>query len=618
MRLSRYLLALALVLAAVLGAGCTGPAAQSGNQTGAAPTATGAPAAASPASPEELVAFVEKAYEYAHLHGREAALREFNDRTGRFVDGELYIFAYDPNGTTLALPFQPDLLGTSRWNTTDSSGTPYIREIVGAAQAGGGFVRYLYPDPADTFTVKQKLSYAMMVDPGWLIGAGIYDSGAGSPIVDAGGDPRVREDLASLVGEAIAYAKEHGRDAALAEFNDRNGTFVRGNLYIYAFDYDGTTLALPFQPHLIGTDLSGLQDPYGVNYTRVEILLAQHGGGFVFYHYPNPARNMTLEPKMSYVRGVDETWWLGAGIYLEDANRTGSSQTVEPREMMPADLAAFVQNASAYVTEAGAHTALAEFQRKDGQFSRGDLYLYAYDWNGTLRAHPYQAELVGTDRTNWTDVRGLPFVRVGNETAANGGGFIAYLYPAPRNGTIDEAAPDAYEPKLGYVAPAGEGMWVGSGVYLREMAYNGTGPDPVSEMVGLVERCAAYGRAEGASRALSEISNRSGAFVDADGHYVYAYDYNGTLLAHPHLPGKVGTSLIERRDTFGMETIRALAATARSGGGYVVFVWPNPDNENRDELKIGYVLPVDDTWWVGSGTYLSEITGTDASLTTTP
>jgi polar amino acid transport system substrate-binding protein len=65
-----------------------------------------------------------------------------------------------------------------------------------------------------------------------------------------------------------------------------------------------------------------LQDPFGVNYTRVEISLAQHGGGFIFYHYPNPARNMTLEPKMSYVQKVDETWWLGAGVYLRDINQT--------------------------------------------------------------------------------------------------------------------------------------------------------------------------------------------------------------------------------------------------------------------------------------------------------
>lgn len=284
----------------------------------------------------------------------------------------------------------------------------------------------------------------------------------------------------------------------------------------------------------------------------------------------------------------------------------------------PEELVAFVERAYEFVHVHGQEAALREFNNRTGRFVDGDRYVYAYDVNGTLLAHPYQPDLVGTDRTNWTDVRGLPFVRVGNATAANGGGFIAYLYPAPRNGTINETAPEAYEPKLGYVAPAGEGMWVGSGAYLGDMAHNGTGPDPVAEMVGLVERCAAYGRAAGATAAFSEISNRSGPFVDGGGHYIYAYDYNGTLLAHPHLSGKVGTSLIERRDPFGMENIRALAETARSGGGYIVFIWPNPENENRDELKIGYVLPVDDTWWVGSGTYLGEITGTDASLSAAP
>lgn len=280
------------------------------------------PANNSAASPEELVAFVEKAFEYAHINGQEAALREFNNKTGKFVDGELYIFAYDINGTTLALPFQPEIIGTSRWNLTDANGTLFIQDLISTAQSGGGFVQYLYEDPADNFTVKQKLSYVMMVNQSWILGAGIYNPPENSSIVSVGTDPQIRGSLKSFVGEAIEYANMSGKDAVIAEFNDRNGTFVLDDLYVYAFDYNGTALALPYQPQLIGTDLSGLQDPYGVNYTKVEIFLAQQGGGFLFYHYYNPARNMTLEPKMSYVQNVDDTWWLGAGTYIEDLNQT--------------------------------------------------------------------------------------------------------------------------------------------------------------------------------------------------------------------------------------------------------------------------------------------------------
>jgi len=294
---------------------CSGNYKRCENQSEATPTNT-------TASPEKLVAFVEKAFEYAHVHGQEAALREFNNQTGQFVNGGLYIFAYDTNGTTLALPSQPELIGTSRWNATDANGTAYIQELVATAQSGGGFVRYLYADPADNFTVKEKLSYVMMVEQDWIIGAGIYNPLENSSIVKAGTEPQIRESLKSFVGEAIAYANTSGKDAAIAEFNNQNGTFIRDNLYIYAFDYNGTTLALPYQPQLIGTDLSGLQDPYGVNYTKVEIFLAQQGGGFLFYHYYNPSHNMTLEPKMSYVQKVDDTWWLGAGTYIEDLNQT--------------------------------------------------------------------------------------------------------------------------------------------------------------------------------------------------------------------------------------------------------------------------------------------------------
>lgn len=295
---------------------CSGNYKDCQNESEATPTNN------STASPEELVAFVEKAFEYAHVNGQEAALREFNNQTGKFVDGELYVFAYDINGTTLALPFQPEVIGTNRWNATDAKGTLFIQDLIATAQSGGGFVQYLYEDPADNFTVKQKLSYVMMVNQSWILGSGIYNPPENSSIVSVGTDPEIRDSLKSFVGEAIEYASINGKDAAIAEFNNKNGTFVLDDLYIYAFDYNGTTLALPYQPQLIGTDLSGLQDPYGVNYTKVEIFLAQQGGGFLFYHYYNPARNMTLEPKMSYVQNVDETWWLGAGTYIEDQNET--------------------------------------------------------------------------------------------------------------------------------------------------------------------------------------------------------------------------------------------------------------------------------------------------------
>ncbi len=125
-------------------------------------------------TPEELVDFVRSACEFAQQNGR-TALHEFNDPAGQFVKGELYVFAYDMSGNTLALPFQPDIIGTNRWNATDANGVPYIQQIIHTAESGGGFVRYAYLDPADNFTVKPKVSYVLAVDQEWLVGAGIYE-----------------------------------------------------------------------------------------------------------------------------------------------------------------------------------------------------------------------------------------------------------------------------------------------------------------------------------------------------------------------------------------------------------------------------------------------------------
>lgn len=171
MRTYTFLPVLALLLAIILVAGCTDTASVNQNEMEATPVSTPTP----PPSSEELMAFVQNASEYAEVHGQEAALREFNNPSGQFVEGELYIFAYDLEGTTLALPFQPDLIGTSRWNTTDADGTVFIRKMIEMAQSGGGFVRYQYLDPSDNNTIKPKLSYAMEVDQSWIIGSGIYE-----------------------------------------------------------------------------------------------------------------------------------------------------------------------------------------------------------------------------------------------------------------------------------------------------------------------------------------------------------------------------------------------------------------------------------------------------------
>jgi signal transduction histidine kinase len=43
--------------------------------------------------------------------------------------------------------------------------------------------------------------------------------------------------------------------------------------------------------------------------------MAKEGNGLHYYIYADPSRNMTQALKLSYVANVDNTWFLGSGIY---------------------------------------------------------------------------------------------------------------------------------------------------------------------------------------------------------------------------------------------------------------------------------------------------------------
>ena len=293
---------------------------------------------------EEMVAFVQNAFEYAVVHGKDEAVRAFNDPQGEFVQGELYIFAYEVDGRTLALPFQPELIGTSRYDHQDAEGNYFIREIIEAGRSGGNVVRYLYPDPSRDFAIEQKVSYVMPGGEGWVLGSGIYSDAR--PDIP---DQAVREALVRFVMDAAKYAEDVGRDEALRTFNDLSGPFVRGDLYIHALDMNGVALALPHQPELLGTSMIDLQDSYGVNVTKVEIGLVQIGGGFIYYDYPDPSHGMEDRRKMAYVTKVDDDWWIGAGIYLTGESTIGSEavmmgESARLKEEIRNRLAAFDQD----------------------------------------------------------------------------------------------------------------------------------------------------------------------------------------------------------------------------------------------------------------------------------
>jgi len=431
-----------LVLASLLfSSGCTEPASTT------LPVQPEKPVFINSTTNETLVAFVHEAVAFAHARGKDAALAEFSNPKGSFVRGELYIYAYDFTSTTLAHPFSPEKIGTSRIDELDAFGNRYAQGIVDAVNDGDGFVWFYYKNPVHNNAVEKKLGYVAKVDDDWWLGSGVYYGPAEPEVAPVTGAPSTTQEIKDFVDTAAAYAQMNGKDAALAAFGTPSGRFTRGDVYIYALDYAGNALALPFQPQLAGTSFYNTRDTSGRYYTRTEIQLAREGGGYLLYQYPDPAENFTVRYKVSYVRPVDDTYWIGAGIY------TSEDRLIDP------ELRKFVADAKSYATTNGKNRALAEFNDLNGSFIKDDLYIFANDYAGNTLAWPYRPDQIGVNRLNATDPLGSHHIRAMIDTARNGEGMVEYYSVKPATNTT--------QLKISYVTDV-DGTWLlGAGRYLE-------------------------------------------------------------------------------------------------------------------------------------------------------
>ncbi len=260
---------------------------------------------------DEMKHFVAEAAAYAREHGRTEAFSTFNDPHGEFVRGDLDIFAYDHERHR---PCPPLPAGSHRHGQEGGARHQrcglYRRHDPGCGGRGGS-LHHVYPNPANGYAEELKLGYAMPVDEGWFVGSGVYIPGAGT-----GFNASERDALAQRVKAARDYAQEHGKEAASAAFNYLAGPFADGGAYIFAYGMDGKTLALPYQPELIGSNRIGFEDRYGVKIIDWEIAAAQAGGGFVDVTYYNPDTGSD-GLKFCYVVPVDDGWFVGSGVDAE-------------------------------------------------------------------------------------------------------------------------------------------------------------------------------------------------------------------------------------------------------------------------------------------------------------
>ncbi|GAB4087437.1 cache domain-containing protein [Hydrogenophaga soli] len=120
------------------------------------------------------------------------------------------------------------------------------------------------------------------------------------------------------------------------------------------------------------------------------------------------------------------------------------------------------------------------------------------------------------------------------------------------------------------------------------------------EAMAMVKKAVAYVKANGKDKAFAEFSNQKGAFVDRD-LYVMVYDMEGNNKAHGSNPKLIGKNLLEIKDADGVFIVKGLIDTAKKGGGWFDYKWPNATTK-AVEPKSTYVEKVEDVL-IGVGIY---------------
>ena len=130
---------------------------------------------------EARVSTAEASYDFM-----DTAFRDF----GEWRSESIYIFAGTTEGVTWFHAAYPDREGRQRYDVRDKNGVHLIRELIAAAEAGGGFVEYYAENPAADGEGSPKVSYAVLLDlpgePSLYFGSGYYPATA-TPAVPAVG-----------------------------------------------------------------------------------------------------------------------------------------------------------------------------------------------------------------------------------------------------------------------------------------------------------------------------------------------------------------------------------------------------------------------------------------------
>lgn len=187
------------------------------------------------------------------------------------------------------------------------------------------------------------------------------------------------------------------------------------------------------------------------------------------------------------------------------------------------------------------------------EFIMGELYIFLYDMTGTCLAHGENTELIWRNLINLQDWVGTPVVKEILNSARSGGGWITYGW---NNSTKISYIQQVQKDNITYA--------IGCGFYPQSKEE--TVVNLVKGGVALFNQIKASG--EPIDWAFSRLSYPRGQFV-AGNLYLYALDFEGTIVAQGERPGLINTNSWNYQDSKGKYVNREIVKKLKTSSGGV-------------------------------------------------
>jgi cytochrome c len=134
---------------------------------------TGVALAQSHATDKEATAMVKKGVAFIKANGKDKGHAEISNKSGQFIDRDLYLVVYGLDGTVHAHGANEKMIGKNLIDLKDVDGKAFVKERVELAKSKGTFWQdYKFTNPV-TKKIEPKAMYCEKLDESVVCG-GIY------------------------------------------------------------------------------------------------------------------------------------------------------------------------------------------------------------------------------------------------------------------------------------------------------------------------------------------------------------------------------------------------------------------------------------------------------------